>query len=120
LTSSPPQRREQNLRGPNVQGVDSNQRRQIQVGLNLLASLQNRLRAAEFPEAAEPRRDYDTMSKNRIEGAAKEAVGAIKQAAGKAVGNERLQVEGAVEKAAGKMQNIVGKAQDKIGNALKK
>ena len=60
------------------------------------------------------------MSKNRIEGTAKEAAGAIKQAAGKTVGNEKLQVEGAVEKAAGKTQNIVGKAQDEIGDALKK
>jgi uncharacterized protein YjbJ (UPF0337 family) len=60
------------------------------------------------------------MSTNRVEGAAKKATGAIKEAAGKAVGNERLQVEGAAEKAEGSVQNAVGKAQDKIGNAIKR
>lgn len=60
------------------------------------------------------------MSTNRIEGAAKEAAGSIKQAAGKLVGNEKLQVEGAVEKSAGTVQNAVGKAQDQIAGVLKK
>jgi uncharacterized protein YjbJ (UPF0337 family) len=60
------------------------------------------------------------MSTNRIEGAAKEAAGSIKEAAGKAVGNERLEAKGIAEKTAGKAQNAVGKAQDKIGNAIKR
>jgi uncharacterized protein YjbJ (UPF0337 family) len=61
-----------------------------------------------------------TMSTNRIDGAAKKAAGSVKQAAGKLVGNERLQVEGAAEKAAGSVQNATGKLQDKVGNAIKK
>ena len=65
-------------------------------------------------------RKGNSMSTNRIEGAGKEATGAIKQAAGKLVGNEKLQVEGAVEKAVGKAQNAVGKAQDEIAKELKK
>ena len=40
------------------------------------------------------------MSGNRIEGAAKKASGAIKQAAGNATGNDRLRAKGAAEKAA--------------------
>jgi len=60
------------------------------------------------------------MSTNRIEGVAKKAAGSIKEAAGKLVGNERLQVEGAIEKAVGTAQHAVGKAQDEIANALKK
>jgi uncharacterized protein YjbJ (UPF0337 family) len=60
------------------------------------------------------------MSTNRIEGAAKQAAGSVKQAVGKLVGNERLQVEGAAEKAAGSVQNAAGKLQDKVGNAIKK
>lgn len=60
------------------------------------------------------------MSTNRIEGVAKEAAGSIKQAVGKAVGNEKLQVEGAVEKTIGKAQKAVGKAQDEIADGLKK
>ena len=35
------------------------------------------------------------MSTNRIEGAAKAVTGSVKEAVGKAVGNDRLQVEGA-------------------------
>ena len=60
------------------------------------------------------------MSTNRIEGAAKKAAGSVKQAVGKAVGNERLQAKGAVEKAVGSAQNALGKAQDKLANALKR
>src|SRR5665213_2345132 len=55
-----------------------------------------------------------TMSQNRVEGAGKKAAGAIKQAAGKATGNTKLQAKGATEKAAGTVQNKVGKAQDKM------
>jgi uncharacterized protein YjbJ (UPF0337 family) len=59
------------------------------------------------------------MSTNRVEGAAHKAAGAIKEAAGKAVGNPNLEAKGAAEKAAGTVQNKVGKAQDKVGNSLK-
>ena len=60
------------------------------------------------------------MSTDRIKGAAKIIEGAVKEAAGKAVGNERLQAEGAVEKAVGETQNAIGKARDTLGDALKK
>jgi uncharacterized protein YjbJ (UPF0337 family) len=60
------------------------------------------------------------MSKNRIEGAAKKALGGAKQAVGKAAGNKKLETKGAIEKAAGSAQNAYGKAQDKLGNAIKK
>jgi uncharacterized protein YjbJ (UPF0337 family) len=60
------------------------------------------------------------MSTNRIEGAIDKGVGALKEAAGKAVGNERLQAEGAAQKVKGDVQNKVGQAQDKIGDAIKR
>lgn len=60
------------------------------------------------------------MSTNRIEGAARKAAGAVKQAGGKLVGNPRLEAEGAVEKAAGSLQNAAGKLQDAVGAAIKK
>ncbi|ENZ81507.1 MAG: CsbD family protein [Caulobacter sp.] len=60
------------------------------------------------------------MSTNRVEGAIDKGVGALKEAAGKAVGNERLQAEGAAQKAKGDIQNKVGQAQDKIGDAIKR
>jgi uncharacterized protein YjbJ (UPF0337 family) len=52
------------------------------------------------------------MNKDRIEGSAKQAKGAIKQAAGKVTGDSKLQAEGAVDKAAGKIQNAVGGLKD--------
>lgn len=60
------------------------------------------------------------MSKNRIEGAARKAAGAIKQAVGKAVGNDRLRAEGAVDKAAGTAQETVGKIQDKLADQIRR
>jgi uncharacterized protein YjbJ (UPF0337 family) len=55
-----------------------------------------------------------TMDKDRIAGAAKQAKGAMKDAAGKLTGDAKLQAEGKAEKAEGKIQNAVGGMKDKI------
>jgi uncharacterized protein YjbJ (UPF0337 family) len=60
------------------------------------------------------------MDKDRIEGAAKEVKGSIKEAIGKVTGNEKTQAEGAAEKAAGKVQSTVGQAKDGVRDAFKK
>lgn len=60
------------------------------------------------------------MSENRIKGAAHKAAGAVKEATGKAVGNDRLRAKGAAEKVAGTVQNKVGKGQDKLGAAIRR
>jgi len=60
------------------------------------------------------------MDKDRIEGLAHEAKGAIKEGAGKLVGDKKLQAEGFVEKNAGKAQNAVGGAKDAVKDAAKK
>ena len=60
------------------------------------------------------------MSTNRVEGAVDKGIGAVKEAAGKATGNERLEAEGVAQKTKGDVQNKVGQAQDKIGDAIKK
>jgi uncharacterized protein YjbJ (UPF0337 family) len=60
------------------------------------------------------------MHKDEIKGAGKQAAGAIKEAAGKATGNERLEAEGTLEKAAGKVQSGVGKLKDAARDALKR
>lgn len=60
------------------------------------------------------------MHKDTIEGAAKEAIGATKEAIGKATGNERLQAEGVVEKTAGTIEKNLGDLKDAARNALKK
>ena len=56
------------------------------------------------------------MDKNRIEGAAKQATGTIKEVAGKVLGDTKLVAEGKAEKIEGKIQSAVGGAKD----ALKK
>lgn len=56
------------------------------------------------------------MNKDRIVGAAKEAKGSIKEAAGKALGDAKLTAEGKSDKVEGKIQNAIGGLKD----ALKK
>ncbi len=59
------------------------------------------------------------MDKNRIEGSANQAKGAIKEAAGKVTGDSKLQAEGAADKATGKVQNAVGGLKDSLRDAAK-
>jgi uncharacterized protein YjbJ (UPF0337 family) len=56
------------------------------------------------------------MDKDRIVGAAKQAKGAVKERAGKAVGDAKLTADGKSDKVEGKIQNAVGGLKD----ALKK
>ncbi len=60
------------------------------------------------------------MDKDRVEGVAHQAKGAIKEAAGKVTGDSKLQAEGKTEKAAGKVQNAIGGAKDSVRDALNK
>jgi len=59
------------------------------------------------------------MNKDRIEGAAKQAKGAVKEAVGKAVGDSKLVAEGKSDKVEGKIQNAVGGLKDTVRDALK-
>ena len=59
------------------------------------------------------------MDKDRIEGSATQAKGAVKEAVGKMTGDAKLQTEGAADKVAGKVQNAVGGAKDAARDALK-
>jgi uncharacterized protein YjbJ (UPF0337 family) len=60
------------------------------------------------------------MHKDQVKGAAKDVSGSIKEATGKATGNERLEAEGAGERVAGKVQKAVGSVKDAARDALKK
>lgn len=60
------------------------------------------------------------MDKDRIDGAAKQVKGSIKEAVGKVTGDKKTQAEGVAEKAAGKVQNSVGGAKDAARDTLKK
>jgi uncharacterized protein YjbJ (UPF0337 family) len=60
------------------------------------------------------------MDKDRAEGMAHQAKGAVKEAAGKVTGDAKLEGEGKGEKLAGKVQNAVGGAKDAVRDAAKK
>jgi uncharacterized protein YjbJ (UPF0337 family) len=57
------------------------------------------------------------MDKDRIEGAGNQVKGSIKQAAGKVLGDTKLQAEGTADKLKGKVQNAVGGAKDAVRDA---
>jgi uncharacterized protein YjbJ (UPF0337 family) len=57
-------------------------------------------------------------NKDQFEGLAKQAKGSIKNAAGKAIGNEQLQAEGTADKIAGKIQKGYGDLKDKVRKSL--
>jgi len=52
------------------------------------------------------------MDKNRVSGAMDKAKGAVKEEAGKIVGNPNLQARGAADKAKGEMKQAAGKIAD--------
>jgi uncharacterized protein YjbJ (UPF0337 family) len=59
------------------------------------------------------------MDKDRVEGAAKQAKGAIKEAIGKATGDAKLQSDGKADKAEGRIQNAIGGVKDAVRDAVK-
>lgn len=58
------------------------------------------------------------VNKDQLAGLAKQVKGSVKQAAGKATGNRRTQVEGAADKIAGKVQKAYGDVKDKVRKAF--
>lgn len=60
------------------------------------------------------------MNKDQVEGRMDQAKGHIKETAGKAVGNDRLEAEGKVDKTGGRVQSKVGDAKEKVKDAIDK
>ncbi|MCQ8239451.1 CsbD family protein [Rhizosaccharibacter radicis] len=60
------------------------------------------------------------MDQDRAGGIAHQVKGAVKEAAGKVTGNDRLRAEGAAEKTGGKLQEGVGKGKDAVRDVLNK
>ncbi|VTU39664.1 Stress response protein CsbD [Variovorax sp. PBL-H6] len=60
------------------------------------------------------------MNKDQVQGGLEKAKGSVKEAAGKAVGNERLQSEGAADKAGGAVQKKVGDVKEAAKTITKK
>jgi uncharacterized protein YjbJ (UPF0337 family) len=61
-------------------------------------------------------RRRNMMNKDRIEGAAKQAKGAVKEAVGKATNSPKTEMSGKADKVEGKVQNTYGKAKDALKN----
>lgn len=61
-----------------------------------------------------------SINKGQIQGRVTEAKGMIKEAAGKLVGNERLQAKGKIQRVLGKTQAKIGDVKADIKDATKK
>jgi len=59
------------------------------------------------------------MDKDRVKGMAQQQKGAVKEAAGKMLGDEKMKAEGKMDKAAGKVRNAVGGIKDSLRDADK-
>jgi uncharacterized protein YjbJ (UPF0337 family) len=60
------------------------------------------------------------MDRDRVEGAAKTTGGKMKEVAGKALGDQKMEAEGKVKQTEGKIQNAIGGAKDTIRDASKR
>ena len=54
------------------------------------------------------------MDKDRIEGAAEQAKGKVKEVVGKVTGDSKLEGEGKADQVAGKIQNVIGGIKDTL------
>lgn len=59
------------------------------------------------------------MNKHQVEGRVDEAVGKVKEVAGDAVGNDRLEAEGKAEKVGGQVQKNYGDAKEDLKDGAK-
>ena len=59
------------------------------------------------------------VDRDRVEGAAKNLKGKVKEGVGKVTGDAKLKSEGKADQVAGKVQNAIGGAKDALRDALK-
>ena len=60
------------------------------------------------------------MNKDQVKGRAEDAKGKVKEVAGKAVGNERLESEGKTDQVKGKAQAGYGDAKENVKDVIDK
>jgi uncharacterized protein YjbJ (UPF0337 family) len=70
------------------------------------------------PAGARERRKHPMVNKDQVKGAARQASGAVKEAAGKLTGSKKTEVKGAGEKAAGKVQKTYGDVKEKVRKSI--
>jgi uncharacterized protein YjbJ (UPF0337 family) len=61
-----------------------------------------------------------TSITDKLKGAANQVVGTVKEAAGQALGNQKLEVEGSAQKLKGDAQEAVGDAKDAVKKVIDK
>jgi uncharacterized protein YjbJ (UPF0337 family) len=66
------------------------------------------------PDAFSSHKQESIMDKDRIEGAAEQAKGKVKEVAGKITGDTKLEGEGKADQVAGKVQNTIGGIKDTL------
>ena len=66
------------------------------------------------PQGAEKLEREMSSTGDKVKGMANQAAGAVKETAGKVVGNEKLEAEGMAQKGVGKAQEAVGKGKDAV------
>ncbi len=59
------------------------------------------------------------MNKDQVKGRVDSSMGKVKEAAGKAVGNDRLEAEGQADQVKGKTQSNYGDAKEKVKDSAK-
>ena len=60
-----------------------------------------------------------SINKDQVAGRAKEVTGNVKEAVGKAVGNDRMEIKGKLEKGEGHVQATVGDIKKDVHDAVK-
>lgn len=60
------------------------------------------------------------MDKDQIKGAVDQAKGTVKEAAGKTIGDKKMEAEGAVDKLTGKVESAVGGAKETLRDVVNK
>jgi len=60
------------------------------------------------------------MNKDQVKGRIEQAKGAVKETAGKAVGNKKLETEGQIDKVTGKTQAVYGDLKEDVKDAVKR
>ena len=59
------------------------------------------------------------VDRDRVEGAAKNLKGKVKEGVGKVTGDAKLKSEGKADQVAGKVQNAIGGAKDSVRDAFR-
>jgi uncharacterized protein YjbJ (UPF0337 family) len=73
---------------------------------------------AGLVRSTSPQHRRKTMNKNQVQGRTEQAKGKVKEVAGKAVGNKRLETEGKVDQVSGKTEANYGDTKEKAKDAI--